>query len=88
MQISTLKNQNFEKLFRNPSNRTQVNIISLQKNLVPRMLSHRENALAPRFAMDVLLDPRRRGLDADYNEHLCQESNRETDKADGFAEDN
>ncbi len=49
MQISTIKNPNFEKPFRNPSNRTQVNIlkknifwISLQKNLVPRMLSHRE----------------------------------------------
>jgi hypothetical protein len=50
MQISPIKNPNFEKPFRNPSNRTQVNIlqkknfwISLQKNLVPRMLSHREN---------------------------------------------
>jgi hypothetical protein len=27
MQISTIKNQNFEKPFRNPSNRTQVNIL-------------------------------------------------------------
>ncbi len=27
MQISTIKNLNFEKLFRNPSNRTQVNIL-------------------------------------------------------------
>jgi hypothetical protein len=31
MQISTIKNPNFEKPFRNPSNRTQVNI--LKKNL-------------------------------------------------------
>jgi hypothetical protein len=38
--------------------------------------------------MDLVPDPRRRGLDADYNEHLSQESNRETDKADGFADDN
>ena len=27
MQISTIKNPNFEKPFRNPSNRTQVNIL-------------------------------------------------------------
>jgi hypothetical protein len=27
MQISTIINQNFKKLFRNPSNRTQVNIL-------------------------------------------------------------
>ncbi len=27
MQISTMKNPNFEKPFRNPSNRTQVNIL-------------------------------------------------------------
>ncbi|MFO0005557.1 MAG: hypothetical protein ACK559_30955, partial [bacterium] len=32
--------------------------------------------------------PRRNGIDADYNEHLSQESNRETDKADSFADDN
>ena len=50
MQISTIKNPNFEKPFRNPSNGTQVNIlkkkifwIAHQKNLVPRMLSHRGN---------------------------------------------
>ncbi len=41
LQISTKKNRNFEKPFRNPSYRTHVNI--LKKNLVPRMLSHREN---------------------------------------------
>jgi hypothetical protein len=28
MQISTIKNPNFEKPFRNPSNRTQVNILN------------------------------------------------------------
>jgi hypothetical protein len=50
MQISTIKNPNFEKPFRNSSNRTQVDILTkkffwipLQKNLVPNMLSHREN---------------------------------------------
>ena len=56
MQISTIKNPNFEKPFRNPSKGTQVNIlkknffwISLQKNLVPRMLSHRENVRSSEF---------------------------------------
>jgi hypothetical protein len=29
MQISTIKNPNFEKPFRNPSNRTQVNILDI-----------------------------------------------------------
>jgi hypothetical protein len=49
MQISPIKNQNFEKLSRNQSNRTKEKIlkkkfgISLKKNLVPRMLNHREN---------------------------------------------
>ncbi len=50
MQISQIKNQNFEKPSRNLSNRTKVKIlkqkfcwISLKKNLVPRMLSHRGN---------------------------------------------
>ncbi len=50
MPISTIKNRNFEKLFMNPFNRTKVNFqrkkffwISLLKNLVPCMLSHREN---------------------------------------------
>jgi hypothetical protein len=33
-------------------------------------------------------DPRRRGIDTEYNTHFSQESNRETDKADGFADDN
>jgi hypothetical protein len=56
MQISTIKNPNFEKPFRNPSNRTQGNILkkkkfwtSLKKNLVPRMLSHRENVRTSKF---------------------------------------
>jgi hypothetical protein len=55
MQISTLKNPNFEKPFRNPSNRTQVNILKKKfldispKNLLPRMLSHRENVRTSKF---------------------------------------
>ncbi len=46
MQISPIKNQNFEKPFINPSKRTKVNFlrkiffwVSLQKNLVPGMLT-------------------------------------------------
>jgi hypothetical protein len=38
--------------------------------------------------MDFIPDPRRKGIDLDYNVHLSQESNCETDKADGFADDN
>jgi hypothetical protein len=47
MQISPLKNPNFEKPSRNLSNKTKVKILkkknfwlSLKNNLVPRMLSH------------------------------------------------
>ncbi len=56
MQISSIKNQNMEKPSRNPSNRTIVKIlkknfflISLKKNLVPRMLSHRVNVRTSKF---------------------------------------
>ncbi len=56
MQISPIKNQNFEKPSRNLSNRTKVEIlkkkifwISLKKNLVPRLLSHRGNVRTSKF---------------------------------------
>jgi hypothetical protein len=56
MQISPIKNQNFEKPSRNPSNRIKVKIlkkknfwVSLKKNLVPRMLSHRVNIRTSKF---------------------------------------
>jgi hypothetical protein len=56
MQILTIKNRNLEKPSRNPSNRTIVKIleeknfwISLNKNLVPRMLSHRVNVRTTTF---------------------------------------
>jgi hypothetical protein len=56
MQISPIKNQNFEKPSRNLSNRTKVKIlkkkkfwISLKKKLVPCMLSHRVNVRTPKF---------------------------------------
>ncbi len=56
MQISPIKNPNFEKPSRNPSDRIKVKIlekkifwISLKKNLVPRMLSHRGNVRTSKF---------------------------------------
>jgi hypothetical protein len=55
MQISPIKNPTFEKPSRNLSNRTKVKIlkknvwISLKKNLVPRMLSHRGNVRTLKF---------------------------------------
>ena len=56
MQISPIKNPNFEKPSKNLSNRTKVKIlkeknfwISLKKNLVPRMLSHRGNVRTSKF---------------------------------------
>ncbi len=55
MQISPIKNQNFEKPSRNLSNRTKVKILKIpildisQKNLVPRMLSHRGNVRTSKF---------------------------------------
>ncbi len=63
-------------------------IILLKIELDPSISSVYNHMLAPRFAMDLVPDPRRKGIDADYNIHLSQESNRETDKADGFADDN
>jgi hypothetical protein len=60
MQISLTKNQTFEQLSRNRSNRTNVKIlkekifwISLQKNLVPRMLSHRGNVQTSKFGRNA-----------------------------------
>jgi hypothetical protein len=56
MQILPIKNPNFEKPFRNLSNRTKVKILKknffgypLKKNLVPRMLSHRGNVRTSKF---------------------------------------
>ncbi len=56
MQILTINNRNFEKLSRNPPNRTKVKILkkkkiwdSSSKNLVPRMLSHRGNVRTSKF---------------------------------------
>jgi hypothetical protein len=63
-------------------------IVLLKIELDPAVRSVFQHALVPRFALDLVPDPRRKGIDIDYNTHLSQESNRETDKADGFADDN
>ncbi len=55
MQISIIKNRNFEKPSMNSSNRTKVtilkkkNLITRQKNLILRMLSHSENVWTSKF---------------------------------------
>jgi hypothetical protein len=55
MQILTINNRNFQKPSRNQSNRTKVKIlkkkfwIAHQKNLLPRMLSHRGNVRTSKF---------------------------------------
>jgi hypothetical protein len=63
-------------------------IVLLKIELDPSVASVFQHALVPRFALDLVPDPRRRGVDVNYNDHLAMESNRETDKADGFADDN
>ena len=80
MQISTIKNLNLEKPSRNPSYRTIVKIlkkkffwISLKKNLVPRMLSHRGNVRTSNF-WRKLKDNVRRCLEWDfYRKRLPQQ---------------
>jgi hypothetical protein len=56
MQISPIKNPNFEKPSKNLSKRTKVKILKKnffgylsKKNLVPRMLSHRGNVRTSKF---------------------------------------
>ncbi len=55
MQISSTKNRNFEKPFRNLTSGTKVNFMKkkflgyLQNKLVPCMLSHRENVRTSKF---------------------------------------
>jgi hypothetical protein len=63
-------------------------IVLLKIELDPEIASIFQHHLLPRFALDLVPDPRRGGIDADYNVHLSQESARETDKADSFADDN
>ncbi len=69
MQISPIKNPNFEKPSRNPSNRTKVKIlkkiffwISLKKNLVPRMLI----AQSPRKCSNIEILAKTEGKEAKF----------------------
>jgi len=63
-------------------------ILLLKIELDPEIASVFQHQLLPRFALDLVPDPKRGGVDADYNDHFSQESTRETDKADSFADDN
>jgi hypothetical protein len=63
-------------------------IVLLKIELDPRVASVFQHLILPRFTLDLIPDPRRKGLDADYNIHLAKESCRETDKANSFADDN
>jgi hypothetical protein len=68
MQISPIKNQNFEKLSRKLSNRTKVKIlkkkywISLKKNLVPSMLT----AQSPRKCSNIEILAKIKGKEAKF----------------------
>ncbi len=59
MQISPIKNPNFEKPSRDLSNRTKVKLFKKtsgdisQKNLVPRMLSHHGNVRTSKFFVKI-----------------------------------
>ena len=68
MQISPIKNQNFEKPSRNLSNRTKVKILKKtfldisQKNLVPRMLT----AQSPRKCSNIEILAKIEGKEAKF----------------------
>ncbi len=69
MQISPIKNQNFEKPSRNTSNRTKVKIkkkffldISQKKNLVPRLLT----AQSPRKCSNIEILAKIAGKEAKF----------------------
>jgi hypothetical protein len=45
-------------------------ILLLKIELDPTIASVFQHTLAPRFNMDLVPDPKRKGIDADYNSHL------------------
>ncbi len=63
-------------------------ILLLKIELDPSISSVYQHQIVPRFAMDLVPDPKLKGRDASYNLHLAAESDRSTDKADSFADDN
>jgi len=62
-------------------------IVLLKIELDPEIASVFQHLLFPRFNLNLVPDPRRRGVDADYSMHLRCESNRETNKVNSFADD-
>jgi hypothetical protein len=63
-------------------------ILLLKIELDPNISSVYQHQLIPHFAMDLNPDPKLKGRDLMYNSHFLAESNRSTDKADSFADDN
>jgi exonuclease III len=63
-------------------------ILLLKIELDPRVASVYQHQRFPNFIMDLVPDPRLGGRDLQYNSHLAVESDRSTDKADSFADDN
>ncbi len=63
-------------------------ILLLKIELDPRIASVYQHQRLPNFTMDLVPDPRLGGRDLRYNTHLAVESDRSTDKADSFADDN
>jgi hypothetical protein len=63
-------------------------IILLKIELDSEIASVFQHMQLPRFIMNLVADPKLKGMDANYNIHFSQESNRETSKANSFADDN
>jgi len=63
-------------------------ILLLKIELDSEIASIFQHLLLPYFNLNLIPDPKLKGMDADYNIHLRQESTRETNKADSFADDN
>jgi hypothetical protein len=63
-------------------------IVLLKIELDPEIASVFQHMIVPRFILNLTPDPRKKGVDRDYNLHLAQESNRETNKQNAFADDN
>jgi hypothetical protein len=57
----------------------EITLIKIELDL--RVSSVYNHLLAPRFAMDLVPDPRRKRIDSDYNLHLSKESNRPDDNS-------
>jgi len=63
-------------------------ILLLKIELDPRISSVYQHLLIPNFNLDLIPDPKMRGVDLYYNEHFRVESSRCTDKVESYADDN